>query len=461
MTYTAHISSMIAAMRFDDLPDEVIAKTKLLVLDQLGCMIAGSARPEAAMMTSYIAGTDSGGPATVFGTSHRFSPANAAHANGHATTILSLDDSFIRFGHPGNAVIPVALAVGEQVGASGPSMITAIVAGYEMSMRLGMAIQASEERDQQVKGYASWQIFGAATAAAKLHGLGADDLAKAYGLTAMHAPQPFLRKFYTRPMNWLKNNYGWANRGGITAIDLALAGFHGNPTIFDDDTGFWAMAGSDQFDPEQLLLPLAQRRYVMEIGFKPYGTCRWSHTAIDCVRNLMDTHGVAAVDVERVTVETVSEFVRDLAGDWPTSNVEAILHLPYAVALELHDQSSALGVREQTLADPALRRTADIISLVPWEGADEKFFKHSLLPTRVTLHLKNGRSVNASSEIPSGHPDGPPFGEAEVSRKYEALTGPVIGDAAADQLREAILTLETVSNLSAMLTGQRVTHLAS
>ena len=394
------------------------------------------------MLTQYIAGTDGGGEATVFGTGKRFSTANAAHANGHAVTILSLDDSYIRYGHPGNGVIPAALAVGETLDVAGKDLISAIVAGYEMSMRLGVAMKPTVGRFEQVKGYATWQIFGAATAAAKLHALSAYQTAGAYGIVAMHAPPPFLRKFQSHPMNWLINNYGWACKGGIIAVDLTLAGFHGNRTIFDGDTGYWVIAGSDRFDPDMFVLPFSERSFVREVGFKPYGVCRSIHTTVDCIRRLIDDAGLARDNFESIEIETVKEFVERLNGDWPETSLDAAFHIPYAVALELHGKTSALGLREEDLEDKEMPKTAERISLTPLAGADEKYSENSLLPVRVTAHMKVGGEVCAYAELPTGHPDGPAFGPEEVTEKFFSLSEPILGHDAAMRLSEHILNLE-------------------
>ena len=442
MTLTMKVAEMVASAAYDHLPADVVAKAKLLVLDQLGCLLAGSQKRESKLLTHYIAGTDGGGEATVFGAEKRFSAANAAHANGHAVTILSLDDSYIRYGHPGNGIIPAALAVGETLDVAGKDLISAVVAGYEMSMRLGMALKPTTQRFQQVKGYATWQIFGAATAAAKLHSLSAYQTAGAFGIAAMHAPLPFLRKFQSHPMNWLKNNYGWACKGGIIAVDLTLAGFHGNRTIFDGDTGYWAVAGSDRFDPEMFAMPFSERSFVREVGFKPYGVCRSIHTTVDCVRRLINDAGLTRDNFEGIEIETVSEFVERLNGDWPETNLEAVLHIPYAVALELHGKTSALGLREEDLENKEMPKTAERISLTPLPGADEKYSEHSLLPVRVTAHMKGGRKMEAYAELPTGHPDGPAFGTKEVTEKFLSLSEPVLGRDSAVRLREHVLNLE-------------------
>lgn len=445
MSLTQDVANKVASFTYDDLPAHVREKAKLLILDHVGCMIAGSKTRGAEQLTPYLARIDSGGPSTVFGTALRFHAANAAHANAHSASMLSLDDSYVLFGHPGASMIPAAFAVAEEIGSSGKELIAAIVGGYEMSLRLGTAIRPSADRDRQVKGLASWQIFGACTATSLLHRFSAEQIADAYGLTPMHAPLPFLRKFHSRPMSLLKNNYGWANKGAITAVDLVRAGFRGNRTIFEGDDGYWAMAGSDRFEPGDMLDRWGERYFVLETGFKPFGVCRWIHTAIDCLRALLTRHRLGRIDIKSIHVETVSEFVRDFNGPWPQSTVEAAFHIPYALALELHDKSSATGLREDDLTDEDLRTTATRISLSSLAGADEKFYAEKLLPARVSLTLESGETLSAEAEIPTGAPGGSAFGRAEVEAKFLTLTSPVIGEANAVHLKDALLELEALT----------------
>ncbi|MDK1483130.1 MmgE/PrpD family protein, partial [Sinorhizobium sp. 6-117] len=437
MTLTMQIAKMVADVSYDDIPAHSAEKLKLLLLDQLGCMIAGSVDRESQRLRNYLEGLDAGGEAYVFGASKRMTPPNAAHANAQSVTMLSLDDSYIRYGHPGNAFLPTVLAVGEALDAGGRDLIEAALCGYEMSMRLGLSIAATAERDQKVKGYASWQVFGATTAAAKLHRLSADKIASAYGLTALHAPPPFLRKYHSRPLNWLKNNYGWANKAGITSVDLAIAGYEGNRTIFDGETGYWIIAGSDQFDPEILVTPFADRSIVEEIGFKPYSGCRWSHTSIDCVRKIMAEHAVDFAHLDRITIETADEFVRDLNSDvWPETVLDALFNIPYLLALELHGKSSALGLSEADLTRQELAKTVGKISMSALPGAEEKFFKFSMLPVRVTFFATDGRVLSEYAEYPRGHPNGPQFARKEVVEKFFGLSTPFIGRFKAEQLCE-------------------------
>ena len=438
---TTTVASMVYELDYNHLPQNVIEKTKLLILDHIGCSIGGSNFKEAARLRTYLEKIDPGGMCTVYG-GRNMTAENAAHINAHSACMLSLDDSYIRFGHPGCSILPSALAVAQKQNSTGRDLITAVVAAYEMSLRLGIAAQASPQREEIVKGNSSWQIFGTTVAVSKLYGFTVDEICSAFGMTALHAPPPFLRKFHSRPMNSLKNNYGWACKAGITSVELVRAGFKGNHAIFDGPDGYWAMMGSDQFDVDKFIKPYSEKSYVMDIGFKAYSGCRWSHTAIDCIRHLMEQENVTSDNLETLKIETVGEFVRELDGDWPDTTVDALFRTSYLVALELHHKSSALGLNENDLSSMALKQTVKKIEMLPLDGADQIFFQQGKLPARLTAKLKNGRLIQTYSDLPTGHPEGPPFDQPEVIHKFLALTTSTIGENTADLAVNHVLNLE-------------------
>lgn len=427
MTTALLLARQALSVRFAELPDDVRSRARQLLLDQLGCMIAGGVTPQGRMLSDHLARTERRGPATVAGQSGRLAPAAAANANAHSASILSLDDSVIRFGHPGASIIPAALAEAEARDATLADLLQAMVAGYEVSLRIGQTLVGTTEREAVVKGNATWQIFGAVAALANMRALAQEVAADAFSIAAIHAPVPFIRKFHSRPMNWLKNNYGWACRAGITACDLAEAGFHGNTAIFDGEDGFWVMAGSDRSDPAAFCAGFGSRFLTLEVGFKPYGVCRWIHTTVDCIRDLISAHGLTPDLVAEIRVETVSEFVRDFCGPWPEDTLEAVFHIPYAVALELHGRSSAAGLDQRHLADPAMKAFGARIAVVPLDGADALFYGQGRLPSRVTVTLTSGVEVASTADLPRGHPQGPTYGMDATRAKVVALVDPALG----------------------------------
>ena len=438
MTTASILASHALSIRASKLPGDVVDRARQLLLDQLGCMIAGGVTPQGRMLSDYLERTEAPGASTVFGQRSKLGPAAAAHANAHCVSILSLDDSVIRFGHPGASIIPAALADAEARDATLAELLQAVIAGYEVSLRIGQSLVGTTEREALVKGNATWQIFGSVAALANLRAMEPPAAADAFAIAAIHAPVPFIRKFHSRPMNWLKNNYGWACRGGVTACDLAEAGFHGNRAIFDGEDGFWLMAGSDRNDPSAFSKGFGSRFLTREVGFKPYGVCRWIHTTVDCIRELIAAHRLTPDDIAAIRVETVGEFARDFAGPWPRDTLEAVFHIPYAVALELFGRSSEAGLDPAHLADRDMEAFGARIAVSTLPGADELFYGEGKLPARVGVTLTDGSEIIAGADVPRGHPEGPAYGIDATRAKVVALAAPIIGDTRVEALIEAV-----------------------
>lgn len=445
------------SITFASLPQDVVERAKWLFLDHLGCMIAGAETWQSHMLSDYVVRTDAQGGATVFGQAIKVTAAGAAHANGHSASIYSLDDSLIRFGHPGCSIIPAALAEAEVSGVKGDAFLAAVVAGYEVSLRIGKSLVGTPERELIVKGNATWQVFGSVAAVSNMRQTPLVQTADAFGIAAMHAPVPFIRKFHSKPMNWLKNNYGWACRAGVVACDLAGAGFNGNRGIFDGEEGFWVMAGSDRSAPEWFTKDFGTLYLTRDVGFKPYGVCRWIHTSVDAVRDVIADHGITADTVKALKIETVGEFVRDFTGPWPKGTLEAVFHIPYGVALEFFDRSSARGLHEADLTNPELEAFAQKISVTQLPGADEKFYGQGLLPVRVTALMDDGRELVAEAEVPRGDPRGPVYGFADVSEKFLGLTENVLGRETAQAVVDMVSRLENhaIPDVMALVNGAR------
>lgn len=442
---TARLADYVSTIRFEDVPAEVMTWAKWLVADNVACAIAGGQTGMAASFLGYQESQGGTPAAAVFGRPTRLPGPQAAAVNAYAATLLSFDDSFVRLGHPGTSVIPGAIAVAEELDRDGSELLVAIVAGYEMSLRLGTAIRPSPERAADVLGLATWQIYGAASAVARLRRLSLEATRDVFGLTAQHAPVPFLRKFHGRPMAWLKNNYGWATMGAVTAGALAARGFAGSRDIFDGETGFWRMAGSDRYDSAETTRGLGSEFRLMRVGCKPYGCCRWVHPALDVLCALIAEQPIEPAKVARIEIATFGEIVRDFAGKWPETIIEAQFHLPLLVALELLGRSSADGLVESALAEPEARGLAAKVSLSLLPGADDAFLGRSLLPFRLRVMLTDGSVREGYAEIPGGAPGGPPFGPDEIARKFHVLVAPSLGVPQAERLLRALLDLETRS----------------
>ena len=184
MGITAELAQFTADIRLDRLPPDVVKRARFLVLDLVGNIVR--ARHDAESTPSFLAAVRAMGMAAgnsgVFGDAARYTPAGAAFLNGALAHSLDFDDTHAAGSlHPGAPVIPAALAAGEMVGASGADVLAGIVAGYEVTCRVALALPAGEHYDRGFHPTATCGAFGAAAAAARVFGLSAEQVEGALG----------------------------------------------------------------------------------------------------------------------------------------------------------------------------------------------------------------------------------------------------------------------------------------
>ncbi len=433
-------------MKLDDVPTDVVQQAKACILDSIGCMIAGAATPPCLTVLDVL-GQHGPGTIVVPGTGRTLSLLGAAYMNAQAANALDFDDSF-RSGapsHPGATVVPPALALGQHRAMDGVDFLRAVIIGYEVSLRIGRAVQPSPERKQQVYGFSTWQIFGAAAAASSALGLSAEKVVNALGLAAVHAPVPSLRKLGTgepRPYPWIKNTYGAASEAGLLAALLAGEGYIGSRSIFEGEHGFWIMSGSDRYYPKLMVQGLGRDWLLRDVGFKHYGCCRWTHTMLDALRDCAGK--VKAEDIRSVEVHCFKELAQ-LSGDAPTSIIDAQFHAPHLAALELLGRSPAQGLLEADLLDPQVGALRDSVVLHHDPAADEPYYRHGVLPVRVVLRTRNGGEFAASCENPTGSTAAGGYARGALEAKFVRLASGALGEQRATACTAAVNEIENRS----------------
>jgi 2-methylcitrate dehydratase PrpD len=451
---TRVLADWMAGLRLEDVPPDVVDKAKDCLLDNLGCVIAGTAARPCVTMLDVLA-RHASGDITVPGTGRRLSVLGAAYVNAQAANAFDFDDSY-RSGapsHPGATVIPPALAMAELKGAGGAALLRAVILGYEVSLRVGRAVQPSPERKAKVYGFSTWQVFGAAAVSGALLGLDGEGMANALGLAAVHAPVPSLRKLGTEdplPYPWIKNTYGAASEAGVLAALLAADGYIGSRNVFDGDGGFWLMAGSDRYDPLKLTESLGQVWLLRDVGFKTYGCCRWTHTMLDALRELKEGLDPAAID--SVEVHGFDELSR-LGGAAPTSVIDAQFHAQHLAALELLGRSPASGLAEADLDDARVATLRGKVHLHHDPAADEPFYRTGVLPVRVRITLADSQRRECTRRDPSGSAAAGGLTDAELRRKFLRLTTPRLGHQRAESVMAMVRELErhTAASLAGLV----------
>jgi 2-methylcitrate dehydratase PrpD len=452
---TRTLSEYIAKAKFEDIPRDILEDAKYYILDSMGCVIGGcTLKPGKIIMDLF---TELGGApeASILGTGKKLPCMHTAYVNAYIANLLDLDDTYSAPpAHPGATIVPPGFALAEKIRASGKDFITAVVTAYEGWARICQAIAPSVERMSKVAGFSTHQIFGTAIVASKLLGFNVEQTANTLGLAGANAPVPNIRRLGLeegQPITWIKNNYGWASMGGVLAASLTEKGFVGNKYILDGDRGFWIMAGSDQCDFDEITLNLSADYVISKTAFKPYASCRGTHSSLDATVEIMAKHNLDVDKIKAIRAETHQDLVRILSGRNPTNIIDAQFSLPHLIALELLGKSPRKGLSDEDFIDPAVRSLAEKVYLEVSPEIEEEVHQGRLYwAAIVSIEQTDGKLFSERVDIPKWDPGKWPTRE-ELRSKFTYLTAPIIGIDTSEAVMGDIEQLENLKDISTVI----------
>jgi 2-methylcitrate dehydratase PrpD len=439
---TATLAGYVAALKFDDIPPEVLERAKVLTLDFLGSAIRARREAESTpSMLKMLAALklDASGEATVFGDGRTWTPAVAALLNGAMGHSLDFDDTHADSSlHPSAPVVPAAFAVGEMVGASGREVLTAIVAGYEVCCRLGNALDPTSHYARGFHPTATAGTYGAAAAAAKLFGLDVQQIVSAFGVSGSQAAGSL--QFLVNGAWNKRYQVGAAAMNGVIAATLAKNDFVGATESVEGKHGL-LVGYTDTPHPGKAVADLGASYETMKIGVKPYPSCRYTHAAIDAIIALRREHNLTPDQIKRVEIGLHRNGIT-LTGDaatkrHPTSIVGGQFSMFFTGALAL-DQGRFGWDDYNRLGDAAINALADKFDVVQ----DDRLEIGRTHPfgARVSIVTEDGGTHERLHDDPSGEPTSFPSAQA-MSEKFLTLARPVLSSRA-DSFADAILSLE-------------------
>src|ERR1700753_1588488 len=438
---TATLAAYVADLKFADIPPNVLERAKALTLDFLGSAIRArrdaESTPSMIKMLEALA-LDGKGEATVCGDAKTYSPSIAALLNGALGHSLDFDDTHADSSlHASAPVVPAAFAVGEMVGASGKQVLTAIVAGYEVCCRLGNALDPTSHYARGFHPTATAGTYGAAAAAAKLFGLSKDQIIAAFGVAGSQAAGSL--QFLVNGAWNKRYQVGAAAMNGVIAATLARNDFVGSSESIEGKHGL-LVGYSDNAHPAKAVAGLGKVYETMNIGVKPYPSCRYTHAAIDALIAMRREHNLTPEQVKKVEIGLHRNGIV-LTGDattkrHPTSIVGGQFSMFFTGAVAL-DQGRFGWDDYERLGDKAVDTLADKFEVVQDDrlevGRSHPFGARGRNPTRCGVHERLFFD-------PSGEPSSFPDAQA-MQQKFLTLARPVL-NGRADQLADAILTLE-------------------
>jgi len=451
MGITKDLSTFTANITLETLPSEVADRARFLALDLVGNIVR--ARHDAESTSAFLGMARSlgmtAGNSGVFGDAARYTPLGAAFLNGALGHSLDFDDTHAASSlHPGAPVIPSALAAGEMVGAPGADVLAAIIAGYEITCRVALALPAGEHYNRGFHPTATCGAFGAAGAAARVFGLNAEQVAGALGTVLSQAAGSL--QFLANGA-WTKRfQVGWSALNGLTAATLVREGFRGANEALEGRHGFMRAYAPNPV-PGRAVQDLGSVFELMETAVKPYPSCRYGHAGIDAALALRAEHAIRPEEIKTITLGLpkagmllVGEPAAKKAD--PQNVVDGQFSGPFVIACAL--ATGAMGWDSyKLLQDKAVRSLLPKVTCVMDPEIEAEFPGN--MSGKVTITAR-GQTFSKKVVVPKGEPTN--FLTApELRAKFAGLTDAVLGTDRAARLADAVLAIDTTADIASLM----------
>jgi len=441
VTTTRQLAEFVCAAPPAGLAPEVIDYAKVLALSHVGMTLAGACMPVGSKVTQYIRDKAATPQAGVFGAGYRSSVDFASLANGNSAHATELED----VGFPETMYLcghwPAVFALAEQRRSSGKELLYAMVVGYEVSARLGLAFRAALRTGRAP--YAALAAFGNAASTAKLLGLSVEQTAHALSLAASQAAG--LRGQTGTGAHAIEA--GLAARNGVCAAELAALGFTGSTTIIEGRDGF----GDVWANCPELDMDFGDDLRIMHVSIKKYPCWFVMHRNIDAILDMISAHQLRWEDVESVTHvvnRTVSESFR--SPQQPGDEEEARFSFAHCTAACFFEGTVFMSsftmerVLDERWRDARCKVHVEVSQDIP-AGTFETY------ECPVTIKLKDGRQFSRTCWRATGDPHESRFGVDDVMKKFNQCIdfSGKFSDRRARQIAESTLALDRIDDILA------------
>ena len=435
------LSSYMSAAASRALPPDVEEQAKHHLLDTLASMVSGSELLPGKAALRYIRAHGGKGAATIVGSGLTAAPVDAALANGVMAHADETDDSHnASRSHPGCAVVPAALAAGEEFGIDGARFLRAVTLGYDVGTRVVLAMGGFDfSYGSSLATHSIAGTFGAAAAATSAAALDARQMRWALDYTAQQSSGIVA---WRRDTDHIEKAFvfgGMPARNGVTAALLVRSGWNGVDDIFTGADNFF-QAYAPKAQPARLAEKLGERYEIAFTDIKKWTVGSPIQGPLDAIEAIRGKRPFEADQVHRVTVRlapTVAAVVdnRDIP-DICLQHMLAVMLLDKTVSFHAaHDKPR--------MQDPSALRERAKVSLVH----DEELAK--LLPVRVAIveiEFADGARLSERVSAVRGTPRNP-MSRNEVMEKARDLTVPVLGREASERLIETVYAIEAVTDI--------------
>src|SRR5712691_1244354 len=435
------LSTYMSEAASSKLPAEAVEKAKQHILDTFAAMISGADLPPGRVALNFAKAHSGEKVATVAASSIVCGAIEAAMANGMLAHSDETDDSHaLSHCHPGCAMVPAALAAGEQFGIDGTRFLRAVTLGYDVGPRVTMTLgglpyqMASHRSTHSVA-----STFGAAAAAACAAGLNAQQMRwvldyasqQASGIVAWQRDTDHIEKSLVFA--------GMPARNGVTAALLIQQGGTGVDDVFSGADNF-LMAYAPKADPGVLIDKLGQRFEVTQTNIKKWTVGSPIQAPLDALVNIRKRHPFEADQVQKVVIRLATSEAKTV-----NNREMPDISLQHMVAVMLTDRTASFASAHDKprMQEAGILRQKAKVELVPDEYLEKQYPKRESI---VEVTFSDGTKVTERVDDVRGTIDNPMTREEVVEKSRDLMT-PVLGAAVCEKLIETVLNIESVKNI--------------
>jgi len=435
-----------ARVRFADLPPAVIAKAKEIALHAWAVQLAGSTLPWSRKVLGVVRGEGGAPHSTVLCDGLRTSSAGAAFANGAFGHAFEMDDNHGPSSIKGGCVVlPAALAIGEREHRSGKDLIVAIVAGYEVMLRIALSVTpVLLRRGHHPTGTCG--AFGAGVAASRLLHLGDAQMRNMIAIAAVHGSG--LTEAPASGRGEVKRIFGgMAAASGVRAALLAQAGLTGPATMLEGEEGFGRAYG-DAADPAALDAGLGSRWHILDVHYKIYAQDGYIQPMTEALSRILDRHRVPLEAIEAIRAGCCRFAHGHVVGviREPTDLASAQYSANFSLALFLVKGAAGLPeYTEESLTDPRILAVSRKISTEVDDEIEREWQASRPRGARVTVRLRSGETLTECVHHLRAMTAG------DMEQKVRSLATLGVGQSKAGKLIAAVRELEAVDDVSTLV----------
>lgn len=439
-SYTSRIANYASDFDYDDIPDEVVRYSKIVILDTIGAMLAASnpVYPASRIITEFVREQGGREEATVIGRDFKTSSTNAALANGTMGYMCDIESHHVGgILHEAAVLLPAALAAGDRERASGRDIITSFVLGADVETRLALAMSPTALYARGFHPSSVAGCFGSAVTAGKILGLSHGELVNALGLAGAQSSGLLAwesdRTEMSRPFG-----PGIAARNGVTAALLAERGFSGPEVLEGKYNVFNAFSG--KANRHELLAGLGSRFEVMNLAFKRYSSCSFTHPGLDVLIRIMGENCLRSDEIERIDVS------------FPTSGAKLIdrselksHNLQYILAVGAHRGQVMIDDILFPQEDSRILGLSERVNLM-YDDELDRFFP-ATMPTILIVRTRDGRTFTDRTDSARGTPENPMTHE-EIEEKFRKMSGITVDEGLSEELMRRVDGLDKLGDIN-------------